>query len=49
MDVVAEGVETKEQIEKLRALNCEYGQGYYFSQPVERDAAEALLLSKWPG
>lgn len=49
MDVVAEGVETKEQLEKLRTLNCEYGQGFYFSRPVERDAAEALLLSKWPG
>ena len=49
MDVVAEGVETKEQLEKLRMLNCEYGQGFYFSRPVERDAAEALLLSKWSG
>ena len=49
MDVVAEGVETKGQLDKLRALSCEYGQGYYFSRPVERDAAEALLLSKWSG
>lgn len=49
MDVVAEGVETKDQLEKLRTLNCEYGQGFYFSRPVERDAAEALLLSKWSG
>jgi EAL domain-containing protein (putative c-di-GMP-specific phosphodiesterase class I) len=49
LDVVAEGVETKEQLEKLRSLNCEYGQGYYFSRPVERDAAEALLLSRGSG
>jgi diguanylate cyclase (GGDEF)-like protein/PAS domain S-box-containing protein len=49
MDVVAEGVETKEQLEKLRSLNCEYGQGFYFSRPVERDAAEALLLSRGSG
>jgi diguanylate cyclase (GGDEF)-like protein/PAS domain S-box-containing protein len=34
MDVVAEGVETKEQLAMLRQLGCEYGQGYYFSKPV---------------
>jgi|WetSurMetagenome_2_1015567.scaffolds.fasta_scaffold08788_4 diguanylate cyclase (GGDEF)-like protein/PAS domain S-box-containing protein len=49
MDVVAEGVETEEQLEKVRELGCEYGQGYYFSRPVEKDAAEALLLSDWTG
>lgn len=34
MDVVAEGVETAEQLAHLKALDCEYGQGYYFSKPL---------------
>jgi len=34
MDVVAEGVETREQLEILRALGCKYGQGYFFSKPL---------------
>ena len=37
MDVVAEGVETAEQLAQLKALDCEYGQGYYFSKPLSAD------------
>jgi EAL domain-containing protein (putative c-di-GMP-specific phosphodiesterase class I) len=33
--VIAEGVETKEQMEALKALGCDYVQGYYFSKPVD--------------
>ncbi len=40
---IAEGVETVEQMAALRALDCEYGQGYLFSKPVEWPAARALL------
>lgn len=39
MDLVAEGVETYDQITILRKLGCEYGQGYFFSKPI--DAADA--------
>jgi diguanylate cyclase (GGDEF)-like protein len=34
MKVVAEGVETIEQLSLLQELNCEFGQGYYFSRPL---------------
>jgi diguanylate cyclase (GGDEF)-like protein/PAS domain S-box-containing protein len=43
LDVVAEGVETAEQLDQLRSLGCEYAQGYYFSHPVSSDKAEALI------
>ncbi|MCT7952069.1 EAL domain-containing protein [Ancylothrix sp. C2] len=45
MDVVAEGAETAENLALLRALGCEYGQGYYFSKPLPVEAAFALLTS----
>jgi diguanylate cyclase (GGDEF)-like protein/PAS domain S-box-containing protein len=35
MDVVAEGIETPEQINYLKSLDCQYGQGYFFSPPLE--------------
>ncbi len=41
--VVAEGVETGEQLDQLSGLDCDFVQGYYFSRPVEPDAAEALI------
>nr|WP_155750618.1 EAL domain-containing protein [Scytonema sp. UIC 10036] len=47
MDIVAEGVETVEQKAKLQALNCEYGQGYFFSKPVDSNTATALLQSQF--
>ena len=36
--VVAEGIETREQEEFLREKGCDYGQGYYFSRPLESEA-----------
>lgn len=46
MDVVAEGVETAEQAAELRALGCEYAQGYYFSRAVEHTAAGRMIESQ---
>jgi EAL domain-containing protein (putative c-di-GMP-specific phosphodiesterase class I) len=43
MDVIAEGVETAEQLERLTALGCEFGQGFYFSKPVPAEEASQLL------
>ncbi len=43
MDVVAEGVETTAQLERLQKLQCEYLQGYLFSQPVDSATATQLL------
>ena len=42
--VVAEGVETEEQMRTLRALGCDIVQGYYFSKPVPAEAFEPFLL-----
>jgi len=41
--VVAEGVETQEELAFLRARGCDEGQGYYFSRPVPPDQVAALL------
>ncbi len=46
MDVVAEGVETVKHLVQLKALNCECGQGYLFSQPVNSQTATKLLQSR---
>ncbi len=43
MDVIAEGIETIEQLKLLHQLNCEYGQGYFFARPLPANEAEALL------
>jgi diguanylate cyclase (GGDEF)-like protein/PAS domain S-box-containing protein len=43
LNVIAEGVETAEQLAILRKLRCEYAQGFYFSRPVTADEAGALL------
>ncbi|MBV9865687.1 MAG: EAL domain-containing protein [Abitibacteriaceae bacterium] len=46
IDVVAEGVETADQLAHLRNLRCEYGQGYFFSKPLDLQSAEALLIQE---
>jgi two-component system CheB/CheR fusion protein len=43
LDVIAEGVETKQQLELLESMGCRYIQGYYISKPVPFDKAMTLL------
>ncbi len=43
MDLIAEGVETAQQLAQLRTLGCEYAQGYYFGKPTERESAWSLI------
>ena len=45
LSVAAEGVETAEQAAGLKALDCEYGQGFFYYHPLEGSAVEALLAS----
>jgi len=45
MRTIAEGIETTGQTNRLRALECELGQGYYFSEPLSADEASALLVA----
>jgi diguanylate cyclase (GGDEF)-like protein len=46
MDVVAEGIETESQMQKLRELGCEYGQGYFFAKALSIEDATQLLLER---
>ncbi len=43
MHVIAEGIETLEQLDQLKDLECDLGQGNYFCQPLDSDAATAFL------
>jgi diguanylate cyclase (GGDEF)-like protein len=43
LDTVAEGVEEVHQLEQLRALHCNFGQGYHFARPLAADALDEVL------
>lgn len=43
LKIVAEGVETKYQLERLKKYGCEYAQGYYFSKPIPVEEFNSLI------
>jgi diguanylate cyclase (GGDEF)-like protein/PAS domain S-box-containing protein len=45
--VIAEGVETAEQLEFIRSHHCDVGQGYYFSRPVPSQTVQNILKNGW--
>ncbi len=47
LGVVAEGIETTQQLQWLQELGCEFGQGYLFAQPLTSEAIEELLLNSF--
>jgi diguanylate cyclase (GGDEF)-like protein len=49
MAVVAEGIETQHQLDVLKGLGCEYGQGYLFSRPLNAPDTERMLKTAWAG
>lgn len=44
LKVIAEGVETQQQVEWLQQLRCDYAQGYYWSRPLTADQMTRMLL-----
>ena len=46
LSVIAEGVETREQAESLRELNCELAQGFFFHPPLDPDQVTSLLRTR---
>ena len=48
MQVIAEGVETEDQLQQLRRLKCQYGQGYLFSKALTAADADLFLLNGSP-
>jgi diguanylate cyclase (GGDEF)-like protein len=48
VDLVAEGIETAVQLERVRQLGCRLGQGYLFSHPVDAERFRALFLQPRP-
>jgi PAS domain S-box-containing protein len=45
MDIVGEGTERPEEVSHLKALSCDFAQGYYFSRPVDHAQAGNLLVN----
>ncbi|UJB69250.1 EAL domain-containing protein [Acaryochloris sp. 'Moss Beach'] len=43
MDVIAEGIESAEQLAAVQSLGCEYGQGYYFDRPLTSEQVDKLV------
>ncbi len=49
MKVTVEGIESERQLGQLQALDCDYGQGFYFSKPLTAEEAAKVIKSepKW--
>src|SRR6266536_1091351 len=45
---VAEGIEQPDQLQRLRELGCQHGQGYYFAKPLDEEQLAALLDAQQP-
>ncbi len=45
LEVIAEGIETSEQVVALKAMGCTYGQGYLFSKPADSERMHALVAA----
>lgn len=48
VEAIAEGVETREQMARLRGLACGYGQGHFFARPTEVDGVPLLMQQRFP-
>ena len=48
LEVVAEGVQSEAEFRKLRDLRCDYGQGFYFAEPMASDFISSWLLKESP-
>ena len=48
LSIVAEGIETQDQLERLRSLGCDFGQGYLFLKPVDAVRFRFFLQGAWP-
>jgi diguanylate cyclase (GGDEF)-like protein len=47
MDVIAEGIESEADVRRLRALGCEFGQGFYFGSPMPPDDIQGFISRHW--
>lgn len=46
METIAEGIETSEQLDELKSLLCDFGQGFLLSRPLDKEAAEKILTGQ---
>ena len=46
LDTIAEGIEHADQLERLRDLGCQFGQGFHLARPLDEDQLVALLQAR---
>lgn len=47
IDVIAEGIETEQQLNQLKELDCDFGQGFFFSRPINAQEAEQFIVENY--